>query len=67
LEENDKKNQKQPIKAGKKVSKMASKAIEQEDDISKLKKKTLEGHKRAIREIAYSEKYKILVSVGFDF
>jgi len=27
-EENDKKNQKQPIKAGKKVSKMASKAIE---------------------------------------
>ena len=38
-----------------------------EDDISKLKKKTLEGHKRAIREIAYSESFKILVSVGFDF
>lgn len=55
------------LKVGKKVSKMASKAIEPEDDISKLKKKTLEGHKRAIREIAYSENYKILVSVGFDF
>jgi len=29
--------------------------------------KTLEGHKKAIREIAYSSNYKILVSVGFDF
>jgi len=29
--------------------------------------KTLEGHKKAIREIAYSTNYKILVSVGFDF
>jgi WD40 repeat protein len=29
--------------------------------------KRLEGHRMAIREIAYSESYKILVSVGFDF
>ena len=29
--------------------------------------KTLEGHKKAIREIAYSTNYKVLVSVGFDF
>ena len=29
--------------------------------------KKLEGHTFAIREIAYSESYKILVSVGFDF
>ena len=29
--------------------------------------KKLEGHRMAIREIAYSESYKILVSVGFDF
>ena len=27
----------------------------------------MEGHKKAIREIAYSKDYKILVSVGFDF
>lgn len=38
-----------------------------EDDIGQLKKRCLEGHKKAIKEIAYSEKYKILVSVGFDF
>ena len=38
-----------------------------DDDVSKLKKKTLEGHKKAIREIAYSEAYKVLISVGFDF
>ena len=25
------------------------------------------GHKRAVREMAYSEKHKVLVSVGFDF
>ena len=29
--------------------------------------KTLTGHKRAVREMAYSEKHKVLVSVGFDF
>lgn len=29
--------------------------------------KKLEGHRMAIREIAYSESFKILVSVGFDF
>lgn len=43
------------------------KNFEMEEDISQLKKKTLEGHKRAIREITYSESYKIMVSVGFDF
>ena len=43
------------------------KQFDLEDDISKLKKKTLEGHKKAIRDITYSESYKILVSVGFDF
>ena len=40
------------------------------DDASikaKTPEKTLEGHKKAIREIAYSTNYKILVSVGFDF
>lgn len=41
--------------------------LDLEDDISQLKKKTLIGHQRAIREITYSESYKILVSVGFDF
>ena len=29
--------------------------------------KTLTDHKRAVREMAYSEKHKVLVSVGFDF
>ena len=29
--------------------------------------KELEGHKKAVREIAYSEKHKILISCGFDF
>jgi|DEB0MinimDraft_12_1074336.scaffolds.fasta_scaffold13860_3 WD40 repeat protein len=50
-----------------KKGKAVKKVKEPEDDISRLKKKTLEGHKKAIREIAYSESYKILVSVGFDF
>jgi WD40 repeat protein len=54
-------------KDSKKKKKEVKKIVEPEDDISRLKKKTLEGHKRAIREIAYSEAYKILVSVGFDF
>jgi WD40 repeat protein len=44
-----------------------NKEMEMDDDVSKLKKKTLEGHKKAIREIAYSEAYKVLISVGFDF
>jgi len=34
---------------------------------AKTPEKTLEGHSKAIREIAYSVNYKILVSVGFDF
>ena len=29
--------------------------------------RTLSGHKRAVREMAYSEKHKVLVSCGFDF
>ena len=29
--------------------------------------KSLIGHKRAVREMAYSEKHKVLVSCGFDF
>ena len=29
--------------------------------------KTLDGHKRAVREMAYSEKHKVIVSCGFDF
>jgi len=41
------------------------------EDLSNMKakepKKILEGHKRAIREIAFSASFKILVSVGFDF
>jgi hypothetical protein len=38
------------------------------DMTAKLKSlKRLEGHKKAIREIAYSEDYKNLISVGFDF
>lgn len=37
------------------------------DEVAKQPTKKLEGHKKAIREIAYSENYKILVSVGFDF
>ena len=28
--------------------------------------KLLQGHKRAVRELAYSEKHKIIVSCGFD-
>lgn len=28
--------------------------------------KVLQGHKRAVRELAYSEKHKIIVSCGFD-
>ena len=37
------------------------------DDLAKEPTKKLEGHKKAIREIAYSLSYKVLVSVGFDF
>ena len=29
--------------------------------------KILAGHKRAVREMAYSEKHKVLISCGFDF
>ena len=37
------------------------------DDQAKEPTKKLEGHKKAVREIAYSLSYKVLVSVGFDF
>ena len=37
------------------------------DDYAKEPIKELIGHTKAVREIAYSEKHKILVSVGFDF
>lgn len=33
----------------------------------KLPTKILKGHEKAVREIAYSERHKILVSCGFDF
>lgn len=36
-------------------------------DTPKQASKELKGHQKAIREIAYSINYKILVSVGFDF
>jgi len=37
------------------------------DSITKEPSKELIGHQKAVREIAYSEKHKILVSCGFDF
>lgn len=37
------------------------------DDTAKEPTKTLIGHSKAVREIAYSERHKILVSCGFDF
>ncbi len=53
-------------KLGKKTTTLA---IENKEHIEKAKEplKKLEGHRMAIREIAYSESFKILVSVGFDF
>ena len=57
---------------GKKISLSAkkTKSIQHFDDSNikaKTPEKTLEGHKRALREIAYSVNYKILISVGYDF
>lgn len=37
------------------------------DDFAKEPTKVLVGHSKAVREIAYSERHKILVSCGFDF
>ena len=37
------------------------------EEYSKEPSKTLKGHEKAVREIAYSERHKILVSCGFDF
>lgn len=51
---------------GKKMASTTDKRIE-DDDFSKEASKVLIGHTKAVREIAYSEKHKILVSCGFDF
>lgn len=37
------------------------------EEHTKTPKRELTGHQRAVREIAYSEKHKIIVSCGFDF
>ena len=37
------------------------------DEVSTSPIRVLEGHQRAVREIAYSETHKIIVSCGFDF
>jgi WD40 repeat protein len=37
------------------------------EDFTKRPSKVLSGHQKAIREMAYSEKQKIIVSCGFDF
>ena len=37
------------------------------DDFTKTPCKILAGHNRAIRELAYSERHKVIVSIGFDF
>ena len=36
-------------------------------DITVQPIKTLEGHKRAVREMAYSDKHKVLISCSFEF
>lgn len=48
------------------TDKLYSKGIES-SYVTKEPSKELIGHKKAVREIAYSEKHKILVSCGFDF
>ena len=37
------------------------------EDFTKQPIMQLHGHQKAVREMAYSEKHKILVSCGFDF
>jgi WD40 repeat protein len=37
------------------------------EDFTKRPSKVLSGHQKAIREMAYSEKHKIIVSCGVDF
>lgn len=37
------------------------------EDFTKQPVKVLQGHNKAVREMAYSEKHKIIVSCGFDF
>ncbi len=37
------------------------------EDFTKQPVKILKGHNKAVRELAYSEKHKIIVSCGFDF
>ena len=42
-------------------------ALKDNDQTIKQPTKTLVGHKKAVREIAYSAEYKTLISCGFDF
>ena len=42
------------------------KAIIAEEEV-KRPYKILKGHEKAVRDLAYAEKQKILVSCGFDF
>jgi WD40 repeat protein len=42
-------------------------ALKENDQSIKQPTKTLEGHKKAVREIAYSPATKTLISCGFDF
>jgi hypothetical protein len=37
------------------------------EDFTKQPIKVLSGHNKAIREMAYSETHKIIISCGFDF
>jgi len=37
------------------------------EEYTKTPSKALEGHKQAIREIAYSDQHKIIISCAFDF
>jgi WD40 repeat protein len=37
------------------------------DDFTKKPTKVLTGHNKAVREMAYSERHKIIISCGFDF
>lgn len=46
---------------------MIPEALKENDQTIKQPTKTLVGHKKAVREIAYSAEYKTLISCGFDF
>jgi WD40 repeat protein len=61
--------EKERLKKG--IMKQFFKDTEYNDDIlndyTKTPIRELEGHQRAVRDIAYSETHKIIVSCGFDF